>query len=235
MICISNSFIDLLRTKVDIEDKGKLHNKLKRLHYDTIDDDDQKSVQTADSFGNKILWAWFFVQCMCLWFNLYSTPAIMLEPELNERLRTICIFNELVWALDIIRMLMFNAPDGEDSFAFAIDYIKGQFIFDILATLPQLLSFFSAKFVILKLLRLSHLSLVIMPFRSVVNTCFSNRGKLFNAALISAFQTCCYIVILLHYLGCLWIFIGSEYFLDFEKGATPWTLDNDDFKNMSQT
>ena len=97
------------------------------------------------------------------------------------------MFNELVWALDIIRRLMFNAPDGEDSYAVAIDYIKGQFIFDILASLPQLLSLFSAKFVVFKLFRFSHLSLVIMPFRSAVNRCFSDRGKQFNGALISAF------------------------------------------------
>ena len=40
---------------------------------------------------------------------------------------------------------------------------------------------------------------------------------------------------MLHYLGCLWIFVGSDYFVDFEEGAVPWTLNDDDFKDMSHT
>ena len=42
-------------------------------------------------------------------------------------------------------------------------------------------------------------------------------------------------MILLHYLGCLWIFVGSDYWIDLEEDAVPWTLDNDDFKDMSHT
>ena len=41
-------------------------------------------------------------------------------------------------------------------------------------------------------------------------------------------------MVLLHYLGCLWIFVGSEYFVDMEEGAVPWTLDGEDFEFMSK-
>ena len=40
-------------------------------------------------------------------------------------------------------------------------------------------------------------------------------------------------MVLLHYLACLWIYIGSASFIDFEEGYVPWILDGDDFKEMT--
>ena len=37
-----------------------------------------------------------------------------------------------------------------------------------------------------------------------------------------AFSTGAKIAILLHYLSCLWIYIGSEEFIDYEPGYLPW-------------
>ena len=51
--------------------------------------------------------------------------------------------------------------------------------------------------------------------------------------IVYAFSTFSKIIILLHYLGCLFIYIGSERFIDFEEGYVPWTIANSDFHNMS--
>ena len=40
---------------------------------------------------------------------------------------------------------------------------------------------------------------------------------------------------MLHYLGSLWIFVGSEIFMEFEKGLDPWMFANNDFEGMSIT
>ena len=40
---------------------------------------------------------------------MYTTPVIMLFPELNEDLKGVVIMNEFAWVLDIIRRLLFNA------------------------------------------------------------------------------------------------------------------------------
>ena len=40
-------------------------------------------------------------------------------------------------------------------------------------------------------------------------------------------------MILLHYLGCLWIFVGSEYFMNYEDGHLPWMYASEDFQDMS--
>lgn len=37
---------------------------------------------------------------------------------------------------------------------------------------------------------------------------------------------------LLHYLAVAWLFVGSEYFIDSEPGAVPWTL-TEDFADYS--
>ena len=40
-------------------------------------------------------------------------------------------------------------------------------------------------------------------------------------------------MILLHYLACLWLFLGSEYFQGFEIGQSPWIIANEDFNDLS--
>ena len=40
---------------------------------------------------------------------------------------------------------------------------------------------------------------------------------------------------LLHYLACIWIFIGSDYFTDHEEGYTPWIANNDDFAEFDSS
>ena len=45
---------------------------------------------------------------LCLWFNLYSTPAVVIFPELNDELINLLWFNEVIWLLEIIRKIQFN-------------------------------------------------------------------------------------------------------------------------------
>ena len=72
-----------------------------------------------------------------LWFNLYITPAIMLFPELNEKLSVVLWANEVAWVLEIVRKMFFNAEEEEeDASIAALKYIKSTLILDVLATLP---------------------------------------------------------------------------------------------------
>ena len=111
----------------------------------------------------------------------------MLYPEINDSLRSYIIVNETAWVLDIFRRFFFNSKEGQDVFIVAVDYIKGQFILDIISTIPQLASFFDSKFVAFKLLRFSHLSSVMLPLRTLFSVYFSNRDKQYSQAMLSAF------------------------------------------------
>lgn len=51
--------------------------------------------------------------------------------------------------------------------------------------------------------------------------------------LVYVASTVFQILILLHYLGCAWIWVGSDYFLDYESDQLPWTMANEDFHGMS--
>ena len=111
----------------------------------------------------------------------------MLYPEINDSLRRYIIVNEMAWVLDMCRRFFFNAKQGQDVFVVVVDYLKGQFIYDSLSTIPQLASFFDSKFVAFKLLRFSHLSSVMLPLRTLFSVYFSNRDKQYIQALLSAF------------------------------------------------
>lgn len=183
--------------------------------------------------GDKLVNVWFNILSICLWVTMYTTPLIMIFPELNESWRNMLMAVEVGWVLDIARRLFFNASDGEDPYVVAVDYAKGQFIWDAVATLPQVVSFLDQKYVFLKVLRVIQISLTLFPIETLLNLVITNRDQLFMSALRTAIRTSCYIMILLHYLGCLWIFIGSEYFADFEEDAEPWGF-ADDFKDMDK-
>lgn len=107
-------------------------------------------------------------------------------------------------------------------------------ILDVTATLPQVASLLSYNAVILKVLRLYQLWLLHYPVELALNVYLSNRDKTYIYALVYAFATFCQIMILLHFLACFWIYLGSESFLDFEDGHEPWLLANADFKGMSR-
>ena len=40
-------------------------------------------------------------------------------------------------------------------------------------------------------------------------------------------------MILLHYLSFLWIWVGSDFFLNYEEGYLPWQMANSDFEGLT--
>ena len=51
--------------------------------------------------------------------------------------------------------------------------------------------------------------------------------------MIYGCSTVCKIMILLHYLSFLWIWIGGDFFIDYEEGYLPWQKANSDFEFMT--
>jgi len=47
-----------------------------------------------------------------------------------------------------------------------------------------------------------------------------------------AFSIISKIFIMLHYLSCLWLFIGGADYMDYEEGFLPWRYANEDFHHM---
>lgn len=59
------------------------------------------------------------------------------------------------------------------------------------------------------------------------------KGAHHRAVLMFAFSTLSKIMVLIHWLGCTFIYVGSERFIDYEEGSVPWTLANEDLRDMS--
>ena len=67
---------------------------------------------------------WFILISFFLWFNLITTPFIMLWPEIQENRKLYYAFwlNELIWLLDIIRKVFVKPKKSraKDSYENAI-------------------------------------------------------------------------------------------------------------------
>ena len=68
------------------------------------------------------------------------------------------------------------------------------------------------------MLRLCHISLLRTIIELLIKRVYKKRDKNFALKLVNVFETLAYIMVLLQYLSCLWIFVGSEYFVDYEEG-----------------
>ena len=106
---------------------------------------------------------YFCIVSLCFWFTLYTTPAIMIFPELNVTLITLLWVNEVAWVLEIIRKAQFNVAEGEDPMEAALRYMKSTMILDVVATLPQMASLMNQKFAFLKIIRLYQIWLLHYP------------------------------------------------------------------------
>ena len=97
-------FIHLLRRNIEKSDDLKMSARELSLSMDSM-----FKVNTAKTSFEKKLWAiWTPFLSLWLWFNIYTTPAIMLYPELNQSLYNWLFVNEVAWLIEIIRMLVFN-------------------------------------------------------------------------------------------------------------------------------
>ena len=54
-----------------------------------------------------------------------------------------------------------------------------------------------------------------------------------RSLILFAMSTFTKILILIHFLGCIFIYIGSERFSDYEEEHTPWIMANEHFREMS--
>ena len=107
------------------------------------EDSDQLRSLKADSFDvfGFVKTCWYVFVSFWLWFNLITTPFIILWPDINDQTSSIYYylwFNELVWLLDIVRKF-FDKPKKNshiDIYDHVVNYLKTTFILDFASTLP---------------------------------------------------------------------------------------------------
>ena len=112
IIGTASAFILMMRVKMEISDEVTYRKKFGKLYVESDELRAAKVSTLKTDIWVKTRLAWFFFLCSCLWFNLYTTPAIMLYPEINDSLRRYIIASEIAWLLDIFRRIFFNSKEG---------------------------------------------------------------------------------------------------------------------------
>ena len=198
---------------------------------------DDPGMNTTD-FGRNV---WLIIMSILLWFNLVSSPLIILWPEITDYTESMTLYyllwlNELCFLLEMIRKFFDPPKDfrSDDVMEVAINYMKSTLILDVFATLPQVASGLNNSFVVLKLIRIHSVWLLHYPLEVLVGVCYSQKEKRKVFVVVYACQTLCRIVMLLHYLAVVWLWVGSEYFLDYEVGYQPWQFSIEDFRGQTK-
>ena len=171
------------------------------------------------------------------WFNMVTTPFIMLYPELWPRESYILWLQEICFFLDIVRKC-FVAKEGSittDSYDIFVEYLQSSMIFDLISTVPNIFGGLHPRFAFLKIVRIHELEMLSYIFKLIVELHQHGQPKSVSDDLVYAVGSLCKITIILHYLSCLWIYVGSETFIDYEQGRLPWQFANEEFLEMSLT
>lgn len=216
----------------------KYHNKL--ITESEQEAKEQKAFQPSLNMTDVGRTTFLIIMSVSLWFNLVSSPLIILWPEITDQEKEGKTFyyllwlNELLFLLDIIRKF-FDAPKrgrALDVYENAINYAKSTLILDVMSTLPQVASGLNNSFVWFKIIRLYQYDLLHYPLEALVNIFYSQKEKRKVFVIVYACQTLCQIAMLLHYLAVVWLWVGSDYFLDFEEDYQPWQFSIDDFRGQ---
>lgn len=226
-------FIHVLKCFVADKDQHRLTKVRLALTVDEIGKPKDFSERKKLDDREKCEAIWFFLMSVALWFNLATTPSIMVFPELNAYYFNFLWLSEFLWLLDIARKLLLQHKPGMDSFEAAVNYMKSTLILDVMSTLPQVASGMNPTFAIFKNIRIYQIWLLHFPYEFTIRTCYTKKDKHEIWVMVYAVSTFCQIMILLHYLGNCFVFVGSDYFADTEPGRLPWTMANEDFHGMS--
>lgn len=220
-------FIHCLSKHLQDSDQRKISKYHRKVYTESESEIGKEKTSTMSLNSADVLKTiWHIIMSVSLWFNLVSSPLIILWPEITDQqvegktLYYALWCNELCFLLDMIRKFFDPPKRGRqlDVYEVAIAYMKSTLILDVLATLPQVASGLKNTFVPLKIIRLYEVWLLHYPLEALVNLMYSQKAKRKVFVIVYACQTLCRIAMLLHYLAVVWLWVGSEYFLDFEDG-----------------
>ena len=122
-----------------------------------------------------------------------------------------------------------------DFFDIFVAYLQSKMIFDLIPTIPNVFGGLDPKFAFLKIARIHDVESLYHIFKIAIQVKFRAQPKSISDNIIYAVSTFCIIILILHYLSCLWLYIGSEAFLDYEQGQLPWQFANEDFEGFTLT
>ena len=96
---------------------------------------------------------------LALLFELFCIPLALVWPEKREQYIVIMWVCDCIWILNIAAdfiTIRYNIV-SRDSIDIAIDYMKTEFVFDLIATFPTMITIHSKKLIFLRLFHITNL------------------------------------------------------------------------------
>lgn len=154
------------------------------------------------------------IQCMT-WITVVLTPLNlvfkMIGTNLAEKLLWLIWVNDISWCVEICISFFVASANNRTFSSISSDYLKSYFIFDVLATLPPMITMQQNPTVnLLKFLRFVHIGEMFTPFRKLIDCLMDGaiakkRSDVFQ--LIVLFSSA---LLFGHIFACGWIAIGAQ-------------------------
>ncbi len=135
VIVLAHNFIRMMTTTIQNSDKAELEKQSLMMKED-FEKSKRKAASSSSKTFRLIENIWIISISLSLWFNLVTTPAIMIFPSLKDDLSYLLWLNETCWILDIAHKLLMRKVPGKDPYDVAVSYIKSTLILDLIATFP---------------------------------------------------------------------------------------------------
>ena len=165
------------------------------------------------------------------WLNMLSTPIALIWIDIFTSPNYFLWFIEISFLFDICRKFFIKKPRSiaSDVYEVFVEYAQSNLILDLVSVLPNTLSGLDSKFIFLKIVRIYEIDMLHFALAKIMRRIYHNQSDSEKNDKEYAFGTISKILVLLHYLSCLWIYVGSETYLDYEEGYPPWQYANADF------
>lgn len=119
--------------------------------------------------------------------------------------------NDISWCLEIVLSFLVASPNNRTFKEIAKAYLKGYFIFDVLATIPPMITMQKNSTInLLKFLRFAHIGEMFTPIKNLIDCCMEGtiakkRNDMFQ--LIVLFSAA---LLFGHIMACCWIALGTQ-------------------------
>lgn len=170
------------------------------------------------------------------WLNIILTPLVMIWPDLFPPPSILLWFIELSFILDICRKFVVpkSKVDSHDFCDIFQAYLKSSFILDLIATAPHIITGMDLSYTGFKIIRAYEIHMLEYVLEKISGCWYDHKTvselSVFNYAMMTIIK----IVVMLHYLSCMWIYVGSEAYLGYEEGHVPWQYANEDFEHYDR-
>ena len=148
------------------------------------------------------------------WITVILTPLNMVFEMMGQEMRSNMLWlvwiNDISWCIEILLSFVTASPNNRTFRDISIAYLKGFFIFDVLATIPPMITMQKNETInLLKFLRFVHIREMFEPFKKLIDCCMEGtiakkRSDMYQ--LIVLFSAA---MLFGHISACAWIALGT--------------------------